>query len=98
METLKIWWLASRPKTLWASISPVMIGTALAYEEGLMHVSSALVALLAALLIQIGTNFANDYFDFLKGADTSERVGPLRATQAGWVKPPHRKIKKYTRS
>ena len=87
MVRVQVWWLASRPKTLWASVSPVIIGSAMAFEDGLWHGPSALVALVVAVLIQIGTNFANDYFDFLKGADTSERVGPLRATQAGLVKP-----------
>ncbi len=84
---LKTWLLASRPKTLWAAISPVIIGTAMAYADGLFHGPSALAALFGAVCIQIGTNFSNDYFDFVKGADTNERIGPLRATQAGLVKP-----------
>ena len=87
MGTLRIWILASRPKTLWASVSPVIIGSAIAFEDGLWHAASAFAALTVAILIQIGTNFANDYYDFVKGADTLERVGPLRATQAGLVKP-----------
>jgi 1,4-dihydroxy-2-naphthoate octaprenyltransferase len=82
-----MWLLAARPKTLAAGITPVLIGTALAYSDGYLHVPSALCAALGALFIQIGTNFANDYFDFVKGTDTAERVGPTRATQAGWVKP-----------
>jgi len=65
----------------------VLIGTALAYGAGDGHALAALCALLGALLIQIGTNFANDYFDFIKGTDTEERVGPTRATQAGLVTP-----------
>ncbi len=87
MEPIRIWILASRPQTLWASVSPVVIGSAMAFDAGLWHGPSALAAFTVAVLIQIGTNFANDYFDFLKGADTRERVGPLRATQAGLVKP-----------
>lgn len=87
METLKMWILAARPATLWASVAPVIMGTAMAYEDGLFHGPSALVALLAALLIQIGTNFVNDYYDFAKGADTDERTGPLSAIQEGWVTP-----------
>ena len=87
MEAIRTWLLAARPQTLWASVSPVLIGSAMAFEAGLWHGPSALAALVVAVLIQIGTNYANDYFDFLKGADTRERVGPLRATQAGLVKP-----------
>lgn len=84
---MKIWLIAARPKTLWAAISPVIIGTALAAADGALHLPSALAALLAAVLIQVGTNYANDYFDFIKGADTSARIGPQRATQAGLVPP-----------
>ena len=82
---LKCWFLATRPKTLWAGICPVMLATAFAYATDTMHWPSALVCLLASLFIQIGTNFANDYFDFIKGADTEERVGPMRLTQAGLI-------------
>jgi 1,4-dihydroxy-2-naphthoate octaprenyltransferase len=84
---LKTWLLAARPKTLWAGAVPVLMATAMAYAAGEHHLPAAGFALLGALLIQIGTNFANDYFDFLKGADTPDRVGPLRATQAGLVTP-----------
>lgn len=59
----------------------------MAFADGLFHWPSALAALLCSVLIQIGTNFANDYFDFVHGADTTERLGPTRATQAGLVKP-----------
>ncbi|MFQ5629528.1 MAG: 1,4-dihydroxy-2-naphthoate polyprenyltransferase [bacterium] len=83
----KTWLLASRPKTLWAAVSPVLMGTAMAYADGFVHWPSAAAALFSAILIQIGTNFANDYFDYSKGADTTERIGPTRATQAGMVKP-----------
>ena len=79
--------MAIRPKTLWAAVAPVLIGTAMAYRDGLGHWPSALVALLGAITIQIGTNLANDYFDFKKGADHSDRIGPLRVTQAGLLKP-----------
>ncbi|GAB4341529.1 MAG: 1,4-dihydroxy-2-naphthoate polyprenyltransferase [Calditrichia bacterium] len=81
------YWLAARPKTLWAAVSPVIIGSALAFADGGFHPVAALVAALGAVLIQIGTNYANDYYDFLKGADDEERLGPTRATQAGWVTP-----------
>ena len=81
------WILAFRPKTLPAAIAPVAIGTAMALGDGLFHALSALMALSAALCIQIGTNLANDYFDFKKGADTADRRGPTRVTQAGLIKP-----------
>lgn len=81
------WILASRPKTLPAAIAPVMIGTAMAYGDGVHHWLTALICLITAILIQIGTNLANDYFDFKKGTDTEERVGPKRVTQSGLIKP-----------
>ena len=80
-----IWILAARPKTLWAAVAPVIIGTAMAFDSGGFHLLSSLAALLGAIFIQIGTNFANDVFDYEKGADTAQRIGPLRATQAGLV-------------
>ena len=82
---LKIWLWASRPKTLPAAIAPVVVGTAMAYEAGGFHGMAAAAALLGAILIQVGTNFCNDYVDFKKGADTRHRKGPLRVTQAGLV-------------
>jgi len=81
----KIWILAARPKTLLASFAPVLVGTSMAYEANSFHAMAAFFTLLAAMLIQIGTNYANDYCDFAKGADTQERKGPLRVTQAGLV-------------
>lgn len=86
-ERIKIWLQATRPKTLPAAFAPVLMGSAMAWADGKFHALSAQVALLGAVLIQIGTNFANDYFDFKKGADTEERLGPVRATQAGLVSP-----------
>ncbi|HEY8241435.1 MAG TPA: 1,4-dihydroxy-2-naphthoate polyprenyltransferase [Kiritimatiellia bacterium] len=82
-----VWIQAARPKTLWAGVAPALIGTAMAAADGFFHLSSALFALLGAVLIQVGTNYCNDYCDFRKGADTSARVGPVRATQAGLVAP-----------
>ena len=84
---IQAWLIATRPKTLWAGISPVMIGTAMAYAAGGLHFPVAILCLAGAVLVQIGTNFANDYFDFVKGTDTCERIGPLRATQAGLISP-----------
>ena len=86
-STLKIWLLASRPKTLTAAAVPVMVGSALAHAQGLFSWPAALAALLVAFFIQIGTNFANDLFDFQKGADDADRLGPLRVTSAGLVTP-----------
>ena len=86
-NSLKIWLMAARPKTLWAGVCPVIIGTAMAYRIDALHMPSAIAAAMGAILIQIGTNLANDYFDHVKGADTSERIGPLRATQAGLISP-----------
>ena len=83
---LKVWILASRPKTLWAAISPVIIGTAMAYGENKAHWLSAILAAVGAVLIQIGTNYANDYYDYIRGADKTQRLGPIRVTQAGLVK------------
>jgi 1,4-dihydroxy-2-naphthoate octaprenyltransferase len=81
------WLLAARPKTLPAAAAPVLVGVAVAWAEGAFVVLPALAALFGALLIQIGTNFANDYFDFVQGADTAERIGPTRAVAAGLVSP-----------
>lgn len=86
-KIFSVWLLAVRPKTLGAAVAPILIGTAMAYAVDKGHAVAALAALLGALLIQIGTNFSNDYFDFVKGADTEERLGPIRATQAGLVTP-----------
>lgn len=85
--TVKIWIAAARPRTLPAALAPVLMGAAIAWREGSFHALAATAALVGALLLQIGTNFANDYFDFVKGADTEERLGPTRATAAGLVAP-----------
>lgn len=82
---MKNWILATRPKTLWAGACPVMLGTAMAYADDALHVASALAALFGALLIQIGTNFANDYYDGLKGTDSEDRKGPPRAVASGLI-------------
>ena len=84
---LKVWLWAARPKTLWAAVSPVLVGVAMAVADHAAHPIPAVLALLGAVFIQIGTNFYNDYADFVKGADTSERKGPLRVTMAGLVSP-----------
>ena len=82
---MKIWFLAIRPKTLSAAISPVILGCALAYHDGSFHLLICFMTLLAAVLIQIGANFANDVFDFEKGSDREDRLGPTRLTQSGLI-------------
>lgn len=87
MNPIRTWILASRPRTLTAAIVPVVVGSALAWRDHTFHGWAALAALLAAVLIQIGTNFANDVHDFKKGADTAARLGPTRVTSAGLLTP-----------
>ncbi len=87
MTKVAIWIAASRPATLTAAVVPVLVGTACALGVGGFAAGPALAALLGAMFIQIGTNLANDVFDFEKGADTAERLGPLRVTQAGLLTP-----------
>ena len=82
-----IWLEAARPRTLPAAVAPVLVASALAWHDRLFSASASALCLLFALLVQIGTNFANDYYDFLKGADTAARVGPRRAVAAGLVSP-----------
>ena len=79
------WWLAMRPATLTASAAPVLVGTGAAWADGRFAAGPALAALVGASLLQIGANFANDVFDFERGADTHDRLGPQRATQQGWI-------------
>ena len=87
-SALHIWWLAIRPKTLTVSLTPVMVGSSMAYAEtGAIAWLPLLVALFAAMLIQIGTNLHNDVSDFERGADGTERIGPPRVTASGWLAP-----------
>lgn len=83
----KVWIMAARPKTLGAAVAPVLLGTAMAVEAGAFHGPAAVLALLGAILIQVGVNYHNDYADYVKGTDTEDRVGPTRVTQAGYVAP-----------
>jgi 1,4-dihydroxy-2-naphthoate polyprenyltransferase len=87
LNSFQVWLLAARPRTLLAAASPVVVGIALALAEGRFRFGPALAALLAALLLQVGANIANDVFDYYRGADTSARLGPLRVTQAGLLAP-----------
>jgi len=75
--------LAIRPRTLLAAAAGVVMGSALAWRDGSFRLDAALACLLAALLLQVGSNLANDVFDFERGTDTAERLGPVRVTQAG---------------
>lgn len=81
------WLEAARPRTLPAAVIPVLVGTALAAAHRSADAGKAAICLGFALLVQIGTNFANDYFDFVQGADTPARVGPRRAVAAGLIAP-----------
>ena len=81
----RAWLLAARPKTLPAAAVPVLVGTAVAAGQGRVDPVVFAATLAAALLIQIGTNFANDYSDFLSGADHAGRLGPTRVTQSGLI-------------
>ncbi|WP_331232857.1 1,4-dihydroxy-2-naphthoate polyprenyltransferase [Natronorarus salvus] len=83
----KAWLMAARPQTLPAAAAPVIVGTALAVADGLFAPLPALAALVGAALIQVGTNFANDYYDAVKGADTDAREGFTRVTQSGLIPP-----------
>jgi len=83
----RTWVAAIRPRTLFAAIAPVVVGSALAWHDGGFNAAAAVLCLAFALLIQIGTNLANDYYDFMRGADNAARVGPQRAVSAGLVSP-----------
>ena len=83
----RAWLMAARPQTLPAGAAPVIVGTGLAVREGVFAALPAVAALVGALLLQIGTNFANDYYDAVKGADTEEREGFTRVTAGGLIPP-----------
>ena len=88
MQIVKSWILAARPKTLVASLAPILVGAALAYEKIEYYDYLAIFLCFGfSVLIQISTNFANDYFDFIKGADTEERIGPDRMVSKGLISP-----------
>jgi 1,4-dihydroxy-2-naphthoate octaprenyltransferase len=84
----RVWWSAVRPVTLVASVAPVIAGTAVAIDEGGVQWWAGLGALVVAVAMQLGVNFANDYSDYMRGAD-KQRVGPVRASSSGVVKPEH---------
>jgi 1,4-dihydroxy-2-naphthoate octaprenyltransferase len=85
---VKIWLLAARPRTLPAGVAPVLVGTALAAaEKSSLRVGAFIAALLGAVFIQVGANLSNDYSDARRGADTEDRLGPVRVTAGGLVPP-----------
>jgi 1,4-dihydroxy-2-naphthoate octaprenyltransferase len=86
-DPLRIWLMAARPRTLPAAVAPVLVGTALAATEDTFHPLRFVAAMLGALLIQVGTNLSNDYSDARRGADTEDRLGPVRVTAGGLVPP-----------
>ena len=89
MSPLRLWLVAARPRTLPAAIAPVLVGTALAATEDELSVPPFLAALIGSVFIQVGTNLSNDYSDARRGADTEDRLGPVRVT-AGGLMPPRR--------
>ena len=89
MSPLRLWLVAARPRTLPAAVAPVLVGTALAGSEDVFEPLRFACALVAAVFVQVGTNLANDYSDARRGADTEDRLGPVRVT-AGGLMPPRR--------
>lgn len=87
ISNLDAWIMASRPRTLPAAVAPVVVGSAMALADESFVWLPAVAALLVALLLQVSVNLANDYFDYLKGIDTHERLGPARVTQSGLIPP-----------
>ncbi|QLG47667.1 1,4-dihydroxy-2-naphthoate polyprenyltransferase [Natrinema halophilum] len=88
----KAWLMAARPQTLPAAAAPILVGTGLAASEGVLAPVPAVMAFVGAALIQIGTNFANDYYDAINGADTEDREGFTRVTQSGLISPEQVKL------
>jgi 1,4-dihydroxy-2-naphthoate octaprenyltransferase len=87
LSPLHIWLMAARPRTLPAAVAPVLVGTALAATQGTFKPLTFVAAMLGALFIQVGTNLSNDYSDARRGADTEDRLGPVRVTAGGLVPP-----------
>ena len=84
---MRIWLMAARPRTLPASVAPVLVGTSLAGFAGVFHALRFVAAMVVAIFIQVGTNLSNDYSDARRGADTEDRLGPVRVTAGGLVPP-----------
>jgi 1,4-dihydroxy-2-naphthoate octaprenyltransferase len=83
----RIWFMAARPRTLPAAVAPVLVGTALAAADDVFHLLTFAATLIGAIFIQVGTNLSNDYSDARRGADTEDRLGPVRVTAGGLVPP-----------
>ncbi len=92
LNRVRPWILAARPPTLWAAVAPVLVGTALAIDGGAFRADAFIATLAAAILIQIGVNYANDYSDGIRGTDSGPRIGPQRAVASGLVTPRAMKI------
>lgn len=86
-NSLRAWMLAARPKTLAAGVAPVLVASGLAAHDGRFNVIPAILCLVFAMMAQIASNFANDYFDYIKKTDNEERLGPARAVSSGWIDP-----------
>ncbi len=87
-DSMQAWWLAARPRTLTVCAAPVLVGLAAAWADvPRFEVVPAVLCLLFALLMQVDANFVNDYFDWARGVDTEERLGPERACSQGWITP-----------
>src|SRR4051812_19494121 len=84
---MKLWLVAARPRTLPAAVAPVLVGTSLAIGEGTFRPLAFACALIGSIFIQIGTNLSNDYSDARRGADTEDRLGPVRVTAGGLMPP-----------
>ena len=84
-NSAKAWWLAARPKTLTAAAMPVLIGCAIALTADSFQWTPAILCLLFAFLMQIDANLINDLFDYKKGSDRQDRLGPERACAQGWI-------------
>jgi 1,4-dihydroxy-2-naphthoate octaprenyltransferase len=89
LSHLRLWLLAARPRTLPAAIAPVLVGTSLALTDDVFRPLAFVAALVGSVFIQVGTNLSNDYSDARRGADTEDRLGPVRVT-AGGLLPPQR--------
>lgn len=89
------WLLAARPKTLLASVAPVLLGCALAFQLGSLQLLPAFFCLLFALMTQIGCNYSNDYYDFVNGIDNEKRIGFKRAVASGLIEPKHMQIASF---
>ncbi len=85
MLQFRPWILAIRPKTLPAAVSPVVVGTSMAFVDKSFKPAVALAAMVGALFLQVGANLANDYFDYIRGIDGVDRLGPTRVTQSGLI-------------